>query len=1251
MRLLSLIWWTSWLVPSHVRAAAVFAHFMVGNVPTWDAATWEDHMLEAMDAHIDAFALDIANGWYANNASLALAFQAAETAGFQLFFSFDYAGNGSWVNEDVIALISQYGGSSAYYHYNDHPFVSTFEGPDNAEDWVTIKAQTGCFFIPDWSSLGAIPAAAAADGVADALFSWAGWPWGDSNMTTFVDASYIETLNSSGKPYMMPASPWFYTNMPGYDKNWLWRGDDTWYQRWIQIWFLQPEFVEIISWNDYGESHYIGPLDNNSYGSFPTGRAPFNYAENMPHDGWRELLPYMIDTYKNGRSLVSEEKIVTWFRTSLSNDCNKQWTTGNTASQLQEEFAPDEVAQDRLFFTALLASKADLVRDGTTFLTLTPIQSISADNCVNNLTNWNSYVAASEGLEVTAEYAAFHLDQMICTAGYSVGEFDEICQFTCSLGYCPIGACVCTNLGVVTTFPNATGEVGYPANGDANWAGLCTFACNFGYCPSQHCSDSVQPQWVPSVSPFTPSACVAGTGEGSFSGLCSYACNYGFCPENHCECTETGALVTAPAIVNETGVSLIGWDSDLCKWSCERGYCPETACARAVFRYPDNSCSAAQKSTIELEMTNAISIASFAASDFQSGPYYESFFPDSVRTSAFTSNAKTVFARSAKMLSGQAEQSNGEPYELLITCHNVKLCTKKTQQMVAFMNDQHHTMNFCDLFFVADSDPDSNDKITSTAARLEHCGTLNLRKCSRSRATVIVHESMHTRYVMNQAEPANDYAYGINGCLSLAANTFTRACPLYQNLPLLCPDPTTGKDGHCDAKYTAMNADSWALTAAGAYFSAQCSREIPISNEVPTTVNLASHLSKRDTGSSGACDLMDDFIVWDYYYSTDQVTGIVHFGDSFAAGMGTGSTAWTYCRLGSSNYGQLLYNYLDNASLPFENLACSGDTTTGLAGKVSAWKGTSSTNIGTLTVGGNDVDFSNILYYCILDPNWLTWAPYNRKWCNNYKTKARSLMADGSNDGLQYKLKEAYLSIVNTATNVDFRLYVTGYPLFFNNETSTCDSSSFHYWWGAYKGPWDWRMVYLTTALRTEMNELVQQMNSVITAAISDANTALGSPRVVYVDVKSKFVGHEFCEEGVKEPDPSRDETYFFLSGWNDVIIDSQEMTTSAVIASEVATLIADGLTLPDANTCNTTLGTDPDPYAVAMCRTALRIAGDPEGLEAQSFAQAETDIANKNYSSQDIPLYTPVRQIKSFHPRSNGMLAFRDAVLAALYF
>jgi hypothetical protein len=66
-------------------------------------------------------------------------------------------------------------------------------------------------------------------------------------MTTYVHASYNQTLTAAGKPYMMPVSPWFYTNMPGYNKNWLWQGDDFWYQRWMQVWYLQPEFVEIIS--------------------------------------------------------------------------------------------------------------------------------------------------------------------------------------------------------------------------------------------------------------------------------------------------------------------------------------------------------------------------------------------------------------------------------------------------------------------------------------------------------------------------------------------------------------------------------------------------------------------------------------------------------------------------------------------------------------------------------------------------------------------------------------------------------------------------------------------------------------------------------------------------------------------------------------------------------------------------------------------------------------------------------------------
>jgi hypothetical protein len=220
------------------KPQGVFAHFMVGNVPTWTLQSWTNDINVAIAARIDAFALNMAynEDGGADAAQVDLAFAAANKTSFKLFFSFDYAGNGAWPSSAVLKLIQQYQNNPAYYKYNNKPFVSTFEGPANANDWISIKKTTGCFFMPDWSSLGAAAAVNAGGGVADGLFSWAAWPWGNNDMNTYVDASYIQFL--AGKPYMMPVSPWyiahslrfaanivrFYTNLPGYTKNWLWRG-------------------------------------------------------------------------------------------------------------------------------------------------------------------------------------------------------------------------------------------------------------------------------------------------------------------------------------------------------------------------------------------------------------------------------------------------------------------------------------------------------------------------------------------------------------------------------------------------------------------------------------------------------------------------------------------------------------------------------------------------------------------------------------------------------------------------------------------------------------------------------------------------------------------------------------------------------------------------------------------------------------------------------------------------------------------
>lgn len=62
-------------------------------------------------------------------------------------------------------------------------------------------------------------------------------------MTTTSDKAWYAAVQP--KAYMMPVSPWFYTNLPP-DKNWLWRGDDMWHTRWQQVLEIKPNFVEVV---------------------------------------------------------------------------------------------------------------------------------------------------------------------------------------------------------------------------------------------------------------------------------------------------------------------------------------------------------------------------------------------------------------------------------------------------------------------------------------------------------------------------------------------------------------------------------------------------------------------------------------------------------------------------------------------------------------------------------------------------------------------------------------------------------------------------------------------------------------------------------------------------------------------------------------------------------------------------------------------------------------------------------------------
>ncbi|RDW82909.1 hypothetical protein BP5796_04400 [Coleophoma crateriformis] len=354
-----------------VSSKYVFAHVVVGNTAAHTVDTWKTDISLAAAAGIDAFALNIAYPDTNIPTQVANAFTAAEAmftngTDFQLFFSFDYLGGGQpWAatgTQSVASYLTKYKTSSAYFLYNGLPFVSTFEGTGNIQDWAqggTIRSTVGdVYFVPDWTSLGTSGISAALPDI-EGFFSWDMWPNGAADMSNTTDLAWKDAV--SPKTYMMGVSPWFFHSTVG-GQDWVWRGDDLWADRWEQVMEVKPDFVEIVTWNDFGEAHYIGPI--HSEDEIAAGAADF--VNGMPHDSFRDLLPYYISQYKGTNYTITEDLMQYWYRTAPTTGGSAGTVTGNIASQGQEVVSPDAVMQDKVFFSALLKDSATVqVQIGT----------------------------------------------------------------------------------------------------------------------------------------------------------------------------------------------------------------------------------------------------------------------------------------------------------------------------------------------------------------------------------------------------------------------------------------------------------------------------------------------------------------------------------------------------------------------------------------------------------------------------------------------------------------------------------------------------------------------------------------------------------------------------------------------------------------------------------------------------------------------------------------------------------------------
>jgi lysophospholipase L1-like esterase len=190
----------------------------------------------------------------------------------------------------------------------------------------------------------------------------------------------------------------------------------------------------------------------------------------------------------------------------------------------------------------------------------------------------------------------------------------------------------------------------------------------------------------------------------------------------------------------------------------------------------------------------------------------------------------------------------------------------------------------------------------------------------------------------------------------------------------------------------------------------------------------------------------------------------VALGDSYASGTGAGSYGNSGDCFRSANAYAPLWASAHGASLTFA--ACSGaDTADVLNGQVNALN--ASTTLVTISIGGNDVGFSDVVITCTLGSD---------SECLNRVNQART----AAQTTLPGRLDAVYSAIRSRAPSA--RVIVLGYPRLF--------SASFCWWF--------------STTKRTALNNAANELSAVIAARVAAAGFS-------YEDVRDNFAGHEVC--------------------------------------------------------------------------------------------------------------------------------------------
>jgi lysophospholipase L1-like esterase len=206
--------------------------------------------------------------------------------------------------------------------------------------------------------------------------------------------------------------------------------------------------------------------------------------------------------------------------------------------------------------------------------------------------------------------------------------------------------------------------------------------------------------------------------------------------------------------------------------------------------------------------------------------------------------------------------------------------------------------------------------------------------------------------------------------------------------------------------------------------------------------------------------------------SAQSTVNYVALGDSYASGVGSGPYISASGSCDQSNDAYPALWAAANAPASYVSEACSGATTTSVqSSQLSALS--SSTTLVSLTVGGNDADFSSVMETC----NILFFSTSS---CVNAIDQAEA-QAEANLPGDLDSLLSAIKTDAPNATVV-----VLDYPHFYDlSKSSSCAG--------------------LSTTDRTDIDQGIDLIDGMV-------QTAAAQYGDVFADVRTAFSGHEICD-------------------------------------------------------------------------------------------------------------------------------------------